>query len=321
MAEFSHNPVLLREVLQFLSLEETRGSNGGIVRLFDGTLGGAGHASEMMRQFAPNGILYGCDRDGEELERTRVRLETEFAGRCHLKHGNYSQVDELFPDVKFDVALMDLGCSSMQLDRTERGFSFQGDAPLDMRMDRSQGVRAEDVVNGYSAEELADLFYYFGGERESRRLARAIVEERMLRRFVSTRQLADFIEARMPRNGKRIHPATRVFQALRIEVNREFDHLQIALDKVLRALKVGGRMAIITFHSGEDKIVKDFGRKWARDYDFDGEVDVPELRHYRDPVFKILTRKPVEATAAEVEANPRARSARLRVFEKVSELL
>lgn len=310
MENFSHNPVLLKETLQLLAPQD------GMV-FFDGTVGGGGHACAILGMISPRGELYGCDRDGEELERTGERLKERFGDRCHLRHGNYSEVEELFPGVRFDGALLDLGCSSMQLDREERGFSFRGDAPLDMRMDRSEGIRAEDVINGYSAEELADLFYYYGGERGSRRIARLIVEERILRRFVSTKQLADFIEGKMPRHGKRIHPATKIFQALRIEVNREFEHLHVALEKLLNVLKPGGRLAVITFHSGEDKIVKDFGRKWARDYEVIGEVDVPELRKEREPLLKIVTRKPVEAKEEEIEKNPRSRSARLRVYEKI----
>lgn len=310
MENYSHSPVLLSETLQFLGPKD-----GGIY--CDGTVGGGGHASAILRKSSPGGVLYGCDRDGDELERTSARLREEFGERCHLRHGNYSEVDQLFPGICFDGVLLDLGCSSMQLDRAERGFSFMAQGALDMRMDVTQGVRAEDVVNGYTAEELADIFYYYGGERESRRLARAIVEERQERRFVSTRQLADFIEAKMPRRGKKIHPATKIFQALRIETNREFEHLRVALEKILGLIRTGGRLAVITFHSGEDKIVKDFGREWARDYVFEGEVDIPELRQERAPVLKVLTRKPVEATPEEVERNPRSRSARLRVYEKL----
>ena len=310
MEERAHSPVLLKETLQLLCPKVD-----GVY--CDGTVGGGGHASAILQMSSPSGVLYGCDRDGDELESTARRLGEEFKERCHFQHGNYSQIEILFPGVRFDGVLLDLGCSSMQLDQSHRGFSFLGDSPLDMRMDSSDPVKAESVINEYSAEQLADIFYYYGGERESRRLARAIVEERMLRRFVSTRQLADFIEAKMPRRGQKIHPATRIFQALRIETNREFEHLQEALEKLPPLIKSGGRLAVITFHSGEDRIVKEFGRACARDYVFEGNVDIPELRKERAPILKIITRRPVEATLDEVKVNPRARSARLRVYEKI----
>ncbi|MBR5605800.1 MAG: 16S rRNA (cytosine(1402)-N(4))-methyltransferase RsmH [Verrucomicrobia bacterium] len=309
MDEYFHNPVLLNETLQLLEPKD------GMI-FFDGTVGGGGHASALLQKTSPSGRLYGCDRDGDELLRTSEKLSRQFGSRCQLKQGNYSEVDQLFSGVEFDGALLDLGCSSMQFDRIERGFSFQGDAPLDMRMDRTQELTAEYVVNEYSTDELADLFFYYGGVRESRRLARAIEEERMLRRFVSTKQLASFIESKLPRAGKKIHPATRIFQAIRIEVNQEFEHLRSALDKLIPMLKPGARLAVITFHSGEDKIVKDFGRTLARDYVVEGEVDIPEFRKERAPLLKILTRKPVEPTEEEIKQNPRSRSARLRVFEK-----
>ncbi len=309
MDEYTHNPVLLKEILQLLEPKD------GMI-FFDGTVGAGGHASALLQKISPSGRLYGCDRDGDELQRTSLKLSRQFGSRCQLKQGNYSDVDQLFSGVELDGALLDLGCSSMQFDRIERGFSFQGDAPLDMRMDRTQELTAEYVVNEYSADELADLFFYYGGVRESRRLARAIEEERVLRRFVSTKQLASFIESKLPRAGKKIHPATRVFQAIRIEVNQEFEHLRSALDKLIPMLKTGARLAVITFHSGEDKIVKDFGRTLARDYVVEGEVDIPEFRKERAPLLKILTRKPIEPTEEEIKQNPRSRSARLRVFEK-----
>lgn len=310
MEERAHSPVLLKETLQLLCLKD-----GGVY--CDGTVGGGGHASAILRQSSPSGVLYGCDRDGDELKRSAEQMQESFKGRCHFQHGNYSQIETLFPGVLFDAVLLDLGCSSMQLDQSQRGFSFLADGPLDMRMDVSQPLKAEAIINDYSAEQLADIFYYYAGERQARRLARAIVEERTLRRFVSTRQLADFIEARMPRGRQKIHPATRVFQALRIETNQEFLHLQLALEKLIPLIKPGGRLAVITFHSGEDRIVKEFGKASTRDYIFEGTVDIPELRKQRPPLLKVITRRPVEAAEDEVKANPRARSARLRVYEKI----
>jgi 16S rRNA (cytosine1402-N4)-methyltransferase len=207
--------------------------------------------------------------------------------------------------------------SSPQLDVAERGFSFQQDGPLDMRMDQRQQLTAADLVNTAGAEELAGIFYELGGERDSRRLARVVVQERERRRIETTRQLAELIERVSPRMGKRAHPATKVFQALRIAVNDEIGCLNKGLAGALRILKPGGRLAVITFHSLEDRVVKDFGRGAARDYTFIGGVDVPELRQPRAPELKWVSRRAILPEAAEVAGNPRSRSAQLRVMEKL----
>ena len=213
--------------------------------------------------------------------------------------------------------LFDLGVSSPQLDVAERGFSFQQEGPLDMRMDARQGLAAAELVNNASAEELAKIFWEYGGERDSRRFAKAIVHDRGLRRFETTRQLAELIERISPRHGRKAHPATKVFQALRIAVNDEIGSLKHGLAAALKILKPGGRLAVITFHSLEDRVVKDFGRAGARDYTFAGGVDVPELREPRLPELTIVTRKAVTPGAVELAENPRSRSAQLRVFEKI----
>jgi len=213
--------------------------------------------------------------------------------------------------------LLDLGLSSAQLSAAERGFSFQQDGPIDMRMDTRQTLTAATLLNESSAEELATIFWQFGGESNARRFARAIVKDRELRPFETTRQLADLIERLSPRRGKKAHPATRVFQAVRIAVNDEIGSLKRGLDGALKILKRGGRLAVITFHSLEDRVVKDFGRARARDYTFTGGVDVPELREPRAPELKLVTRKAIQPGAAEVAQNPRSRSAQLRVFEKL----
>jgi 16S rRNA (cytosine1402-N4)-methyltransferase len=213
--------------------------------------------------------------------------------------------------------LLDLGVSSPQLDLPARGFSFQQDGPLDMRMDDRQELTAAALVNGESAEALARLFWEWGGERESRRFARAIVHDRELQKFTTTRQLAELIERLSPRAGRKAHPATKVFQALRIAVNDEIGSLQRGLDAAAKILKPGGRMAVITFHSLEDRTVKEFGRERTRDYTFTGAVDVPELRQPRAPELKWLSRKAMLPGAAELAGNPRARSAQLRVLEKL----
>ncbi len=216
----------------------------------------------------------------------------------------------------FDGVLLDLGVSSPQLDSAERGFSFQQDGPLDMRMDTRQGLSAADLVNRLSVDELTKLFRELGDEPQARRFARAIEQERRRELFRTTAQLAGLIERLAPRHGRKTHPATRVFQALRIAVNDELSSLDRGLAGALKILKPGGRLAVITFHSLEDRRVKEFGRARARDYTFPGEVDVPELRQPRTPELKWVQRKAITPGAAELEINPRSRSAQLRIMEK-----
>jgi 16S rRNA (cytosine1402-N4)-methyltransferase len=186
-----------------------------------------------------------------------------------------------------------------------------------MRMDERNTVTAADLVNNECAEELAKIFWEYGDERDSRRFAKAIVHDRELRRFSTTRQLAELIERLSPRHGRKAHPATKVFQALRIAVNDEIGSLKRGLEAAMKILKPGGRLAVITFHSLEDRVVKDFGRAGARDYTFPGGVDVPELREPRQPEINIVTRKAITPGEVELEENPRSRSAQLRVFEKI----
>ena len=211
--------------------------------------------------------------------------------------------------------LLDLGVSSPQLDQAERGFSFRQNGPLDMRMDRSQPTTAADLLNQASAEELAQIFWEYGGERDSRRFARAIEHDRTERKFETTEQLAGLIERLSPRRGRKAHPATKVFQALRIAVNDEIGSLKSGLMAALKILKPRGRLAVITFHSLEDRVVKDFGRERARDYTFSGEVDIPELRQPRVPELTIVTRKallPGEAGSDGKSANPQRAVASVR---------
>jgi 16S rRNA (cytosine1402-N4)-methyltransferase len=217
----------------------------------------------------------------------------------------------------YDGVLLDLGVSSPQLDSPERGFSFQQEGPLDMRMDTRQELTAADLVNRLGADELAKMFWELGEEPQARRLARAIERERQQQPFRTTRRLAGLIERLSPRHGRRIHPATRVFQALRMAVNDEMGSLDRGLDAAVKILKPGGRLAVITFHSLEDRRVKAFGREHARDYIFPGETDVPELRQPYTPELKWVQRKAVTPGAAELAENPRSRSARLRVMEKI----
>ncbi len=308
MTEFKHKSVMMAEVLAALQPKP-----GGIYA--DGTLGGAGHAAAVLAASSPTGRLWACDRDGVALEAAAQRL-AEFAGRFELRRGNYAELSEWVPAGSCDGVLLDLGVSSPQLDVAERGFSFQNDGPLDMRMDTRQPVTAATLLNTESAEEIARIFWEYGDERDSRRFARAIVQDRETRPFTTTRQLAELIERLAPRGGRKAHPATRVFQALRIAVNDEIGALERGLDGALKILKPGGRLAVITFHSLEDRVVKLFGRARARDYTFAG-TDVPELRAPRAPEIKLISRKAIMPGEAELAENPRSRSAQLRVMEKL----
>ncbi len=293
-----------------------RPRSGG--RYADGTLGGAGHAAAILAASSPSGWLCGCDRDGAAIEAARQRL-AEFAGRFDIRQGDYAELADWVEPDSCDGVLLDLGVSSPQLDEAERGFSFQQNGPLDMRMDRQQPLTAADLVNTADAEELARILWELGGERNARRFARAIARERGPRPFSTTRQLADLIERLAPRRGRRTHPATRVFQALRMAVNDEIGSLRKGLAGAFRILQPGGRLAVITFQGVDDRVVKDFGRARARDYTFTGGMDVPELRKPRAPELEWVQRKPITPSVAEVAANPRCRSAQLRVMEKLGD--
>jgi len=298
------------EVLSALKLRP-----GG--RYADGTVGGAGHAASILAASSPTGWLSGCDRDGAAVEAAEKRLAEKFAGRFEIRRGNFSEMAGWIPAASCDGVLLDLGVSSPQLDSPERGFSFQQDGPLDMRMDDRQPLTAADLVNGESAESIAKIFWEYGGERDSRRFARAIVHDRERRKFGTTRQLAELIERISPRAGRKAHPATKIFQGLRIAVNDEISCLKRGLAAMTEILKPGGRLAVITFHSLEDRMVKEFGRERTRDYMFNGEVDVPELRQPSVPELKWVTRKAIAPGEMELNENPRSRSAQLRVLEKI----
>ncbi|MGO9201729.1 MAG: 16S rRNA (cytosine(1402)-N(4))-methyltransferase RsmH [Limisphaerales bacterium] len=309
MPDFTHRSVLVAEVLAALQPRPAG-------RYVDGTLGGGGHAAAILAASSPTGWLYGCDRDSAAVEAASRRL-AGFAGRFELRQASFAELARWVPTGSCDGVLLDLGPSSPQLDRAERGFSFQQEGPLDMRMDTRQGNTAADLVNSAGSEELSKLFWELGGERQARRLARAIVERRTGRPFETTRSLAALIEQVAPRRGGKTHPATKVFQALRIAVNDEIGALQQGLDAALKVLKSGGRLAVITFHSLEDRTAKEFGRTQARNYTFAGPQDVPELRQPRAPALKVLTLKALKPGAAELADNPRSRSAQLRVMEKI----
>ena len=309
MTEFIHEPVLLEEVLS--ALQPAAG------RLYvDGTVGGGGHAEAILEASGPDGRLVAFDRDDWALAAAAKRL-AKFGDRLELHREPFAGLANRLAKASCDGVLLDLGVSSPQLDVAERGFSFQADGPLDMRMDRRQPVSAAQLVNELEAGELATIFWELGGERRSRRIARAIVEQRDMQRIETTTQLADTVERVCPRRGARKHPATGVFQALRMAVNDELGQVRAGLDAAWSVLKPGGRLAVITFHSGEDRLVKQFSRCLAKPYTVRGEVDVPELREPREPLARELSRKAIKPSDAEVGRNPRSRSAQMRAMEKL----
>jgi 16S rRNA (cytosine1402-N4)-methyltransferase len=309
VANFIHKPVLMAEVLEGLQVKP-----GG--KYLDGTVGGGGHAAAILKASAPSGRLFGCDRDGIAIAAATDRL-SEFRGRFEIRQCNYADAADWIEVESCDGVLLDLGVSSPQLDTPERGFSFQQDGPLDMRMNPQAGATAADLLNQWSAEELAKIFWEYGGETDSRRIARAIVFDREARPFLRTRQLAELMERISPRGGRKAHPATKVFQALRIAVNDEMGSLKRGLDGAVKILKPGGRLVVITFHSLEDRVVKEFGRNLSLDYEAAAGRDVPELRKPRAPVLKWVQRKAILPAAAELAENPRSRSAQARVMEKI----
>lgn len=308
MPEFVHKSVLLGEVVEAL-----RPLSGE--KYADGTIGGGGHAAAILEASAPGGWLWGMDRDGDALEAAQQRL-ANFAGRFELRRGNFSELAEWVPPASCAGIVLDLGVSSAQLDWSERGFSFNAEGPLDARMDQRQAMTAADLVNTASEQELAKILWEFGEERQSRRFAKAIVEQRKAKRFTTTKELADLIERLAPRHGKRTHPATQVFQALRIVINDELGSLRRGLDAAVKILQPGGRLAVITFHSLEVRLLREFGNERTRDYAIEGEVDIPELRKPRKPELRWVQRKAILPGEPELNANPRSRSAQLRVLEK-----
>jgi 16S rRNA (cytosine1402-N4)-methyltransferase len=294
-----HVPVLLQIAIRMLNVRR-----GSVV--VDATLGNAGHASEIARRLGPEGKLIGFDRDPQAMELAKQRLDAlrEELGaempRVVLHDVEFSQAGEMLAGDKVDGLLADFGVSSMQFDQAHRGFSFQAEGNLDMRMNPREGVTAEQVVNQAGENELADLIYEFGEERRSRRIARAIVRARPV---TTTVQLARVVAGALgAMKGERIHPATRTFQALRIYVNAELSEIDALLRLAPEVLKPGGRLVAISFHSLEDRRVKDALREGAR-----------------QGIYEVLTRKPLTAEAEETDRNPRARSAKLRAAERRAE--
>ena len=305
-----HLSVLLRE-----SVEALAPRDGG--SYVDCTVGAGGHAAAILQAAGPRARLLGLDADPEALALARERLAS-FGGRVTLVNSNFRYLAPVAGEAGFvpaDGVLFDLGVSSMQLDRAARGFSFQREAPLDMRMDPRQPVSAADIVNKASEPELREILWQYGEERNAVRIVRAILRARARKYLETTTELADVVSAAQRGWRGGIHPATRTFQALRIAVNGELDALKEALPQALEILARGGRLAVISFHSLEDRIVKDFMRREASECIC--PPGLPICVCGKRSTLKILTRKPVMPKAEEVERNPRARSARLRIAEKV----
>jgi 16S rRNA (cytosine1402-N4)-methyltransferase len=303
-----HQPVLYNEIIHAL---QPQSSNSYV----DGTLGAGGHARGILEASFPDGRLLGMDVDPQALAAARERL-AEFGSRAVIIQASYTtlseQLDELGWD-KVDGILLDLGLSSMQVDTPERGFSFKADAPLDMRFDPRNPATAADLVNYLPEKELADLIYRYGEERRSRQIARAIVKARPIE---TTQELAQLV-ARAVRGGRQdIHPATKTFQALRIAVNQELESLETVLPQAVASLNPGGRLAVIAFHSLEDRIVKQFFRQESRDCICPPRQPVCTCNH--QATIREITRRPIMPQDKEIQENPRARSARLRVAEKIS---
>jgi len=306
-ADVVHIPVLLQATLTYLRVRP-----GGTY--VDATVGGGGHAEAILSATAPDGRLLGLDLDPEALEVARRRL-APFGERVVLRHGSFALLATLAADfAPADGILLDLGLSSLQLADPVRGFSFSQEGPLDMRFDPDAGgPTAADLVNDLSVKELTEILYRYGEERQARRIAEAIVAARPIR---STRHLAEVVAAAVGRGRRRIHPATRTFQALRIAVNDELGALQVALPQALDLLAPGGRLVVISFHSLEDRIVKRFLRQEARDCICPPESPACTCGHRAR--LRVLTRKPVRPTPEEVVQNPRSRSARLRAAERIA---
>ena len=315
--QYRHIPVLLAECLEYLKLETKH-------TFVDATLGGAGHSLEAAKLLGREGTLIGIDQDDMALEAAGLKLGTmPEADRPNIEllHGNFGDMDELLLSAEIpgvDAFLFDLGVSSPQLDVPSRGFSFKENGPLDMRMDPGkQTLTAEEIVNTFNAADLSRIIRANSDEKWASRIAEFIVRERQKEPITQTDQLVEIIKAAIPASARRAggHPAKRTFQALRIEVNGELDVLRRGLDAAIRWLNPGGRIAVISYHSLEDRIVKDTFARFADRCTC--PPDLPLCACGKKPILKIVTRKPVLPTEGEIEGNPRARSAKLRVAEKL----
>ena len=307
--EFKHKPVLLQECIEGLNIKKD-----GIY--VDGTLGGAGHSSEILKKLSSKGRLIGIDRDEEALSAAKEKLKN-YQNVTYL-HGNHDDIKELLQSIgidKVDGILLDLGVSSYQLDERSRGFSYMGDSTLDMRMDKTQELTAEIVINEYSEEQLAKIIDKYGEEKFAKRIASNIVKERQISPIKTTMQLVDIIKKSIPlAKQKDGHPAKRTFQAIRIEVNNEIEPLKETIKQSVECLKEKGRLCVITFHSLEDRAVKEAL------VDLEGKCTCPKDLPYcvcgYKSLGKIINKKPIIATEQEQEENSRSKSAKLRIFEK-----
>jgi len=313
--EAGHTPVLAEEIMSILA--PARGS-----LQIDATLGGGGHTERILEATDPDGRLLGLDADGAAIARVAGRLQPRFGDRLVLRQGNFRDLSSIAREAGFtevDGALFDLGLSSYQLADTQRGFGFRAGGPLDMRFDTSRGVPASELLASLDANELTALFRRYGEEPKAGRVARAIVDARRTAPIATAEELAALVERVLPpnpRQPRRTHPATRVFQALRIAVNEELDALQEGLTAALDLLRPGGRLVVLSYHSLEDRIVKRFLAAERR-----GCVCPPEIPVCvcgRNPRLRLLTRPSLTPTAEEIAANPRARSARLRAAERLA---
>ena len=312
MGEFTHVTVLLQEAVEALQVKQ-----GGVY--LDGTLGGGGHTEAILRQSGPDGVVYGIDRDWDALRAAGERLAA-FGERLKPLHGNFHDAKALLAAqgvAQLDGVVLDLGVSSFQFDEGERGFSFQEDAYLDMRMDQSCGRTAADLCNTLTQEELTRIIRDYGEERWAARIAAFILQAREKKPVETTGELVSIIKAAIPKGARRDgpHPARRTFQALRIAVNDELGPLSQALEELVSLLAPGGRLAVITFHSLEDRIVKQTFKRLQNPCTCPPKA--PVCTCGKLPVAQVVTRKPILTSPAEVEQNPRSRSAKLRVVQKL----
>ena len=309
--EFKHISVLLNECIEGLNIKED-----GIY--VDGTLGGAGHSSEIVKNLCERGRLIGIDQDKDALKAAKEKLKDY--NNVTFVHSNFYNIENILHDLNIagvDGILMDLGVSSYQLDNGERGFSYMQDAPLDMRMNRENSLSAYEVINSYSEEDLFRIIKDYGEEKFAKRIANFIINKRKEKNIESTLELVDVIKAAIPAKARREgpHPANRTFQAIRIEVNKELEIIEKTIRDGVERLNVGGRMAIITFHSLEDRIVKTVYKNLANPCTCPSSFPVCVCN--KKPIVKIITRKPIEASKEELDYNPRSRSAKLRIIEKI----
>jgi len=301
-----HKPVLLDKVIEYLIIEKSG-------TYFDGTVGGGGHSKEILKNLNNNGKLIGIDVDSDAIEIAENNLKL-YKDNLTLKMGNYADILEILKDKKADGILLDLGISSFQIDNPKRGFSYLTDCDLDMRMANNLGNKASDIISNYSKSELTEIFKKYGEERRSKIISSSIVKSRMKDKIKTSYELRKIIEKSIP-NKNKIKTISRIFQSLRIEVNKELDNLENFLKTFTKTLKIGGRIVIISYHSLEDKLAKRYFKQFSK-----GCIcppNIPLCICGGEKLLKILTKKPVRPSRDEIKTNPRARSAKLRAAERI----